>query len=206
MNGMINRIVEISVRNRIINEEDIEITKYGLESIFLHMISTTLLILLGIFLRRIDIAIIYLMVLILLRKNTGGYHCKTFLACVFTTSIGLLFIIITNNIIGEYWKELIGILFILYSMIKIYMSDPILNKNRMVSDTVVEKCKKTKNKWLLILVCISLIFHFLVKLQLLNSYDYFYAITSSLMIVALSINNLRRENHEKTNKDGIGVH
>lgn len=194
--------MRISVENEIINQEDAQIVKYGLEIILLHIISTFLLIIVGILLGQVDISIVYLIVLVLLRKNTGGYHCKTFLTCLCTTGIGLILIIGGNKIITEGLKEIIGIIFILYAMIKIYLSTPRLSKNRMISEKVVQQCHKNKDKGLLILVGVSFILHSLSKTEVFMNYDYFYAISSSLMIVAFTMNG-RWENNEKINKNGI---
>ncbi|MGO1469843.1 MAG: accessory gene regulator B family protein, partial [Tissierella sp.] len=89
-------------------------------------------------------AIIYLSVLILLRKNVGGYHSSTYLGCLSLTILNFMLIILLQINLKQNYKEVIGIIFIIYSTIKIYMIKPQVNQNRIINDEVINICNFKK--------------------------------------------------------------
>lgn len=169
------------------DEEEAAIILYGMKIIASHFITVMVVFFCGLLLHSLDIAIIYLSILFLLRRNVGGYHCKTYVGCLLTTTIAFILIALTNRWATQGVKEILGISFLIYSVIKIYSIKPILNKNRIVSDGTIERSNKKKTKWLSILIIIAIILHSLSRGNVFNGYDYFYAISSSMMVIAFSI-------------------
>ncbi len=157
------------------------------------ILTSLVIILIGIIMRQPMSAIIYLSVLILLRRNMGGYHSKTYLGCLFVTSLNFIIIALLEKWLDRNLKEIIGIIFIIYSTIRIYTTKPMVHKNRIVNEDVIDKSNIKKDKWLSVILALATVCHALTVLGLVSEINYFFAISSSLMIVALSINTKTRD-------------
>lgn len=194
----------MKVFNRFIVEDEVEteIILYGMKIIASHFITVMVLLICGLLLHSLCIAVIYLVTLLLLRRNVGGYHCKTYVGCLLTTSIAFILIALTNRWVSQGVKEILGISFLIYSMIKIYSTKPLLNKNRVISDRTMEKCNNKKTRYLSMLIITTTILHLLGKGNMFDGYDYFYAISSTMMVIALSIKikGVGGERYEKVNE------
>jgi accessory gene regulator protein AgrB len=184
------------------DEADAEVILYGMKIIISHFISVMVVLVCALLLHSLDIAAIYLVTLLLLRRNVGGYHCKTYLGCLLTTTIAFMLIALTNIWFAQGVKEILGISFLLYSVIKIVNIKPIINKNRIVNETTIEKSNKKKTKYVSILIIVSTILHLLGRMGIINGYDYFYAISSSMLVIALSIEiiTIGDERYERINE------
>ena len=73
------------LRQKAIENEYFDVYVYGLELILSFLFSTVIILLTGILLNAFDIAIIFLIIFIALRRFTGGYHAPTYLQCKLTT-------------------------------------------------------------------------------------------------------------------------
>ncbi len=186
---MIDKFIKSCILQSAIDEDEVEVIFYGMKIIGTSILTSLVIILIGIIMRQPMSAIIYLSVLILLRRNMGGYHSKTYLGCLFVTSLNFIIIALLEKWLDRNLKEIIGIIFIIYSTIRIYIAKPMVHKNRIVNEDIIDKSTIKKDKWLSIILALATICHALTVLGLVNEINYFFAISSSLMIVALSINN-----------------
>lgn len=193
---MINQFIRTCISSSTIDQDDIQVISYGMLIIGTSILSSLVIILIGMIMGQTISAIIYLSILILLRRNMGGYHSKTFLGCLFITSLNFLIIVLLKKGLNRNTKEILGILFIVYSTIKIYMTRPMVHKNRIVNEDIIVKSNIKKDKWLSIILALATVCHALTALGLINEINYFFAISSSLMVVALSINSKAREEEE----------
>lgn len=184
------------------DEAETEIILYGMKIIASHLITVMVVLICGLLLHSLDIAVIYLVTLLLLRRNVGGYHCKTYVGCLLTTTMAFILIALTNRWADQGVKEILGISFLIYSMIKIYRTKPLVNKNRAVSDGTIEKCNNKKTRYLSMLIITATIFHLLGKENIFDGYDYFYAISSTMMVIAFSIKikGVGGERYEEVNE------
>lgn len=175
------------------NEDDMEIIKYGMKIFGTSILTSLIIVILGILLGQPLTAIIYLSILILLRRNTGGYHSKTYPGCLLITSINFIIIVLLEKNLNHILKEIMGIIFVIYSSIKIYTSKPKIHKNRIINKEAINKSSIKKDNWLIIILALATVLHILAFKGLTNDINYFFATSSSLMIVALSINNKIKE-------------
>lgn len=171
-------------------EEELEFIVYGLKILGTSILTSIIILLSGIILGQPISAVIYLSILIMLRRNVGGYHSKTYLGCLFITIISFFIIILLENVLIHNHKEIIGIIFIIYSTIKIYMTIPHAHKNRIINKETIENCNTKKNLNLSIILFIALVSHIFIRLDFKDYINYFFVISSSLAIVALSINKI----------------
>lgn len=171
------------------NEEEIEVIYYGMQIIGSSILTLLIVILIGISMGQGISALIYLSTLVLLRRNIGGYHSKTYLGCLSITILNFLIIVFLGKILNQNLKEILAIIFLIYSTIKLYTVKPMMHKNRIVAKSTINKSIIRKDKCLAIILALATICHLSTTLGLINGTNYFFTNNASLMIVALSINN-----------------
>ena len=184
---MAGQFIRSCILQSTMDKDEIEVISYGIKIIETSILTSLVIILIGMIMGQTVSAIIYLSVLILFRRNISGYHSKTYLGCLFITSLNFIIIVILEKLLSQNLKEVIGILFIIYSTIRIYIAKPMVHKNGIANEEIINKSNIKEDKWLNIILALVTTCHALIALGLLNEINYFFAISSSLMVVALSI-------------------
>ena len=171
------------------DEEKVEVIYYGMQIIGSSILTFLIIIIVGMIIGQGVSALIYVSTLILLRRNLGGYHSKTYLGCLSIIIFNFLIIVFLGKILNHNLKEILGIIFLIYSTIRLYTVKPMIHKNRIVNKDIINKSTIKKDKWLTVILTLATICHLLTALDLINGTNYFFTINASLMIVALSANN-----------------
>lgn len=90
-----SKILQGMLKNQFIEEEDLEIYEYGLQIMFLKLIHTCSIFIIGLLLGIAKEITIFMICYSLLRTYTGGFHAKTSLRCILISFMMVLFIWIT---------------------------------------------------------------------------------------------------------------
>lgn len=129
---------------------DIEIVKYGYKLLVSSIIGTLMVLMIAFFLFKIEDAIIFLISFSILRRHSGGYHCKTYVRCNF-----LLLLTYFGSVI---WMKiemyLIEYILVIMTLFHIVRFAPIKSANRVIDSN---KIKKIKNKMRIIAMLYFLI-------------------------------------------------
>lgn len=146
-------------KHNIINTAEFNIYYYGFEILFSTTITAISILLISCFLNSFVFGLIYLFITMPLRSTLGGYHAHTYLRC-YISSICLFYIlstlcqlIITYNV-PEFWLYVLLTL----SIVHLFISHPVQNKNHPVSYAVLNKNKKIANKFLVFDLLLILLF------------------------------------------------
>lgn len=141
-----------------------------------------LLFLIGLFLGAIGATIIFTVVFISLKRYTGGFHCTTYGKCLVLTFLVYLLVVVPSMILTKEVQLVIGIAFLIYSVIYIYLSSPLASSSRPKTGKQVEECNKQKNNVLVFILGIQMIL-------LIYGQDYgiFFVISNSLMAIAINM-------------------
>ena len=123
----------------IINEEMFEVYVYGAELFLSFVITNAIIIIIGIIINQLAATLVHLLIFILLRRFTGGYHATTYLKCKITMVVIYAFTIISANYVelNIYWY----VLLMVAGNITIFFSAPIENPNKKLDDNKKKKCK-----------------------------------------------------------------
>lgn len=186
---MLSKIIEKYIVLSTADREEIEIILYGMTIMGTNILTALIVILIGMILGQTISAVIYLGVLILLRRNVGGYHSKTYLGCLSVTSLSFIVIVILEKCLSNPSKETLGIIFGIYSAVVIYTATPTVHKNRIINETTIYRSNIKKDIYLSIILAFSTILHALMALGVISEPKYFFVTNSSLLLVALSISN-----------------
>lgn len=153
----VDGIICLLYRNQIIEKEDIEVCSYGLELCLNNIVTVLLLFLIGFFLGAVKFTIIFTVVFISLKRYTGGFHCNTYGKClVFTVSVYLL-VIVPPMILSKEIQLIMGIVFLIYSTMYIYLSNPVVSSSRPKSIKQIQECNKRKNNALIFILILEMI-------------------------------------------------
>lgn len=100
---MLNKIAVILSKHLLshntITEELFEIYVYGFELLISSLMSTSIVLIVGMLLRRIPETIIFLITFVLLRSFTGGYHANSYLLCTLVTFLSYGFVLFLSEFI-----------------------------------------------------------------------------------------------------------
>ncbi|MDK2587396.1 accessory gene regulator B family protein [Romboutsia sedimentorum] len=128
------KFANILIKNNIIENEDLEIYRYGFETLIYFIVNISVVLFIGIIFDRLIHTIVFLSCYCTLRQFTGGYHAKNYIECTLTfAAIYLLTIFIDNNLDIERYKYLIILIYI-FSIYIIYKLSPQEHRNKPLSE------------------------------------------------------------------------
>ena len=82
---MSDKIARILVSQKIISDCDLDVYAYGLALLLSFFFNTVIMFIIGIITHRLVETILFLIVFVILRSFSGGYHADTFLKCMIIT-------------------------------------------------------------------------------------------------------------------------
>ena len=85
LNKIATKITKTMLASKIIAEDMFDIYVYGVELFLSFLFNTTIIMIAGILLGRILQTLLFLLIFVLLRSFTGGYHANTYGVCTFVT-------------------------------------------------------------------------------------------------------------------------
>lgn len=133
--------------NEIITSEYFDVYVYGMELLLSFLFSTIIILSIGLLTGNLISTVEYLIIFIILRNFTGGYHAPTYLKCkvvsILTYTITMLAAI--NIAVSIRWYIILGIT----GCLTIYILAPIENPNKPLT---VNECKKHKLTSLLLFI------------------------------------------------------
>ncbi len=182
LRSLIDTITKLMCENDIIEKKDIDIYSYGLELLLNNIITVLLLFLIGFFLGAVGSTIIFTGIFISLKRYTGGFHCSTYGKCLVLTFLVYLLVVVPSMILTKEIQLIIGIVSLIYSVIYIYLSNPLASNSRPKTSQQVEECNKQKNNILVFILGIQMIL-----LILGQDYTIFFVISNSLMAIAINM-------------------
>lgn len=145
-----------AIANRLFNETDkypIEVYVYGIELIISSIISTSLIITVGIVTHSLIESLIYIVSFSLIRIYTGGYHCMSYLRCNIVSVLSYIIVYISllffENVFANTYILVSG--YTLSILLFLFFA-PVKNENKELT-----KNEETKYK-LLSLVMITLFY------------------------------------------------
>lgn len=103
-----------------IEEDEIEMMRFGIEIVLSQTILYIVLIGIGLYLHRLTDTVIFVLVLTLLKKYSGGFHAKTFVACTLLTITNYLIVMYTSI----YLYDLVSIILVIVGFVVLYLFSP----------------------------------------------------------------------------------
>lgn len=132
---MTDRIIKQLMKLQIINSEEEEIYRFGLEALFLKGVHYISYLVIAVLCCEVPKFILFFMAFLLIRKNAGGYHSKTKQGCYFVSCGTVLSVLLLLKYIDLQGVVLgVTILLLLSADSIILWLAPLENKNRELDD------------------------------------------------------------------------
>lgn len=151
------RLTDVLINNKIIENEDFEIHRYGFETLIYFIVNISVALSIGIIFDRFIHTIVFLSCYCTLRQFTGGYHARNYTECTLTfAAIYLITIFLANNIDIFRYKYLSIIILIVSSYI-IYKLAPLEHRNKPLSNDEKHRYRMIAMKIMSVIVLIFIV-------------------------------------------------
>ena len=163
------RLADRLFNHGVIAEEDKDIYVYGFQLLISFLFSTSLVLLIGAVLGKIAETLAFLIVYILLRSFSGGYHANSYAVCTIVTVSVYLIVILMSSLVNVNLIAYLS-LFIL-GIILLALMAPVRHPNKKISSKDTIKYKIISLGLFSIFVCIG-IYMLSRNIKLANSVFY----------------------------------
>ena len=136
------KVVSLFVRNSRIEENDREIFVFGLEIILSSVASIITVFLISIPFRQFLGTVFYLIMFIIIRQFTGGYHANSYQRCFFTFVFIYLLTTLLVLFVSTETAQTLTIVFSWTSVFPVFLFAPVRNKNRELTLKETVKFRK----------------------------------------------------------------
>ena len=180
------------VSSSVIPTNTIDIYTYGLELIISFLVTSFIIVVIGIITSQITSSIMFLLVFILLRRFTGGYHAKTHLRCKLCTVIIYIINLFFINHFEFTYKQII--LLALFGFFVTICFSPVQNEYKPIS---IERRPYLKKISVIIYVLLSIIALALYNFEMKISSGIIISLVSVAALIIIEKINQRRSKNEK---------
>lgn len=154
-----SKLADFLCEKSIIPEEDKEIYIYGNELLISSFIGIALVCIVGVLLGEFLSALVFLVVFIINRQFSGGYHASTFIKCTLIFLCDFFVVLFMSKMMLQYYSPFVWISLTVVHLAVIIDLAPMGNKNKPISP---EKRIKGRKK----IIVISLFFELLSGLMI----------------------------------------
>lgn len=176
---------------QVIDEEYVEVYVYGLELILSFLISTSIILAIGILFGQIISTLTFLATFIFVRQYTGGYHANSYISCKICTIISYGVSVILANVFPV--PRLLFLALFTIGCVIIGFFGPIENMHKPLTDQEKRKHKITA----LTLYVIWSVTGFAISFSMpLVSNTVFYTLCAIIILMIIPLLE-RRTHHEK---------
>lgn len=181
------------IANKIIKIENRSFYMYGIELFINNLFITATIVIIALLSKTLIISLIFCIVFYLIRAYSGGYHCKKYIQCYFTSLSIYVSLLFANTYINNF-KTIISIILLCVSFPIIVVCSPVEHKNNPL--TIEEKSKYRKISIALLSTFSILDIAFLIWNKQDFSLASSWAISASAVLILLS--NKEDLKHEET--------
>ena len=178
------KFANILVNNEVIANDDLEIYRYGFETLIYFIVNISVALLIGIIFDKFIHTIMFLSCYCTLRQFTGGYHARNYTECTMTFAVSYILIIMITNSIDIYRVKYLLIILLLISMTIIYKVAPLEHRNKPLSINEKMKYKKIIKK---ITLAIAIIVITSLMLNVISDYIIYFALAMFLIVILLLV-------------------
>ena len=178
LNRLSKKLAMRLVNNKIISYEDIDIYIYGFELLLSFLFSTLLILCIGTIFDCLVETIVFLIIFILLRSFSGGYHALTYSFCTFVT----LSLYGTTMLLSYYTQINYISFFIIASVgiISLSIFAPVINPNKEISSKKAIQHKITSILLFAFFCTAGIVLH---KKSPILSNTFFYSLCADILLL-----------------------
>lgn len=195
MNYLVSKILEfLTDQNVISSESEVQdFYRYGIEISISSFLNIFLVLIIGLIIHHLSESIVFLLLFILIRSFTGGYHADTYFRCNLLMCTTFALTVWANHVLSGKLSLSIIIALICITEFIVSVLGPIENINKPIDDSKKVRLKIIGIVITLIINCIGL---FLSR-NSLGTMIIFTTLLIAILMVAAKIKEKRRDMYEK---------
>lgn len=174
-------IVEILIREKIVQREEQEIYCYGMELLLYTCLNASLILLLGFIFQDVFAGVLYFLVLATVRTQTGGYHASSYMNCgILYCTVFILVFYISELLKKTEISTVFYVMLLILNLFIMWKNAPVLHKKSLCESEKKQAVKRVGIRGIgwIIAVC---------GFSLFNESGMFVIGNSMLMITAFMI-------------------
>ncbi len=184
------KITDSFVKYHVINTDDYDIYKYGIENLLALIITVISILLISVISKKFVCTIFYLIGFLGTRSICGGYHAKHHYSCfIGTFSIYLIFLLLYFIFIKSSYLAIFTTAISLISSITIFTFAPIEHKNNPMTDY-----RKKKNRIMSIVLSVLTLMVLIISLINFKICPYILPFNIGIFLAAITILAAKIEN------------
>lgn len=156
-NSMAKRLTDLFILKKIIKEEERNIYIYSFEVIISSLVYLTLFFAIALFFKCLLQSILFLTGFWIIRSVAGGYHAKTYIRCHMLFMSNQIIMILLCSLLTNYTKHILLFIFLLISIISIFIFSPVEHKNNKHNSKQIKKFKFLSRFLIIVITTISLV-------------------------------------------------
>lgn len=184
VNKISENVADYFLQNNIIHDNETEVYIYGLELIISSFLGISIILFIGIILRKCIDSIIFLFCFITLRQYSGGYHAGSYFRCNLYFITTFLITEAAVIFIHASYKEFLSIGLLCTSLVILLKFAPVDNKNKRLNNL-----QKYKNKKIALIIYVVLLAGAILLKITVDNYYYNISVTvfsvTALMIIQI---------------------
>ena len=141
LNQIATKLSQRLLLKQVITADYFDIYVYGFELLISSLLSTSLILIFGILMGQLLQTITFLIVFILLRSFSGGYHANTYIVCSVVTFSCFGIVLLLSHFVTIHWVMYIFLAAVGILLLLIFA--PIENPNKEITPMQRKKHKKT---------------------------------------------------------------
>ena len=168
----------------LIDKEKIEVHTYGFEILFSEIINWLITIMIAVCTKTVIETTIYMFVFISMRETHGGYHCKSHIGCIITSTLVYLLYIFMFFYTSENFIIIISLLALVFNLIIVFMVAPVEHPNKPIRTEDLNKFRELSIKKSCLYCSIAIV---LILLQYEFTIKYGYSIFIAQVTASISM-------------------
>ena len=177
------KLTNIFIKNNIIKEEQTMIFNYCFEVIISDVVYLTVFMSLSLITHSLIESLCFILGFILIRQTAGGYHASNYTKCHLLFSLNQIFMILCVKFINKKNIEYLVLIFLLTSIVVVFIFAPIKNKKNKHSVKQIKKLYYISRLLVLSILALTIVLKFVNKV---NSV-YFLSFMLGVFSVSISI-------------------
>lgn len=156
-NSMAKKLTDFFILKKIIKEEEKNVYVYCFEVMISSFVYLVLFFTIAIVFKCLLQSILFLTGFWIIRSVAGGYHAKTYTRCHVLFMSNQIFMILLCSLLTNYTKHILLFIFLLISIISIFVFSPVEHKNNKHNSKQIKRFKFLSRFLILFITIISLI-------------------------------------------------
>ncbi|GLC80099.1 accessory gene regulator B family protein [Lacrimispora brassicae] len=180
ISNITNHVVQNLLQAKIIDQEDIVVYKFGIETLLSDVLNLVTIVMIGAFMGQLCESLIFQLIFISLRSWAGGYHASSEWKCWVLSNAMVIGVLLLSRHLPVWLGSGVGLLLLLAAVGVILFLAPVESENNLMDSDEVRSYKRRARMIVLISVFSGILLYSL-------SNSFFWILVLAVLSVAFSL-------------------